>query len=256
MTANRTVLTLEDMHAEIRRLRLVRHFTKPFHKIQGRTRLRRVVRHGIQWNLQYFGVEESIIKKGHWERNSFEYFVNESRRRKCEVFLDVGAHVGYYSLLSAKMQLFEKIFAIEAMPDKFSQLQWNVNANQFGDIIDIHHIAVSNQIGELTLSNGSVCVPEQTKTTEQGHVFVPSATLDSMFDFRDKTIAIKMDIEGHEIPGLEGAEKLLSQNRVFLQIEIWPNGTKIANYLFAKGFRLLYYDGDDFYFARGFSDAK
>lgn len=253
MTATDKILTMEIIDAEIRRLRRRRHLINLIHKMLPRRRLRQVVRHGVRWNLQYRGgVDAGIIKRGFVERESFAYFIAESRRRRCEVFLDVGAHIGWYCVMSAKTGAFAKIHAMEAMPDNFARLQWHVRENNLGDVITARNIAVSDRCGEVLMSEG--LMTSQRKISAEGKMRVPCATLDSMFDFYGETVAIKMDVEGHEIPALSGAEKLLSQNRIFLQVEVWAHGVETIYYLLECGFRLLHHCESNFYFAKGFGD--
>jgi hypothetical protein len=47
--------------------------------------------------------------------------------------------------------------------------------------------------------------------------------LDDVFaDVAGRSIVVKMDIEGHEAKALAGMKKLLSNNRIWLQVELLP----------------------------------
>ena len=49
---------------------------------------------------------------------------------------------------------------------------------------------------------------------------------DSIIKLKNKDISIKIDAEGHEYEVLQGLKKLISYNRIFLQIEIFDKNFK------------------------------
>ena len=73
--------------------------------------------------------------------------------------------------------------------------------------------------------------------------------MDSVFDFAGRNIAVKIDVQGHELAALKGMANLLSRNKAFLQVEIEEENTHSLNYLIQSGFRCTHYIGWDFYFA-------
>ena len=238
-------LTLESMRAEIKHLRRVRHLTRLWHLRLPRHRLRQVVRHGIVWNLPFNNIYGSIIKKGFWEHDSVEYFFTESCRRNCDIFLDIGANIGYYSMLAAKMQAFDEIHAIEPVSDNARQLRWHISANKFDDIVVGYETALSDRTGEIYMRDG-ICNNEGDEKDD----IVPCSTLDTMFDVSGRRLAIKIDVDGHEIPALSGGERLLSRNYVFMQAGVMPTNTVLVDYLLAAGFSMLWYQDENFYFER------
>ena len=65
----------------------------------------------------------------------------------------------------------------------------------------------------------------------------------------DKNLLIKIDVERHEIFVLKGSEKILNNNKVFLQIEIFPElFDEINNFLLNRNFKLINNIGWDYYF--------
>ena len=64
---------------------------------------------------------------------------------------------------------------------------------------------------------------------------------DELFEFKKSKIAIKIDTEGHEFQILEGMEKIISNNKIFFQIEIFEwNYEKINDFLINKNFRKIH----------------
>ena len=247
---------LEDMRAEIKRLRPLRHFTSFWNKLQGRDHLREVMRVGFKWKLTYHQLEKRIVRDGIYEPERLEYFFTQSSTRLCDVFLDVGANIGLYSMFAVKMGLFEEVHAYEPSAGYFERLQWHLQANAIADKVHTYQTALADFCGKVHFSNEDLKRPGGTHivSAKESGVEVDCATLDSLFDFHDRRLAVKMDVEGHEIAALHGAEKLFANNTVFLQVEVWSTNT--INYLFSQGFKVVHYLGNDFYFGRGASDEN
>ncbi len=66
------------------------------------------------------------------------------------VFLDIGANIGYYALMAAKMGA-GKILAFEPNPEAFSRLQFNIAANDLGSQICALQIALGGQNAMATM---------------------------------------------------------------------------------------------------------
>ena len=61
---------------------------------------------------------------------------------------------------------------------------------------------------------------------------------DEILKYRNKNLAIKIDVEGHEIYVLQGIEKLLKSNKCILQIELFDKNFPIVNsYLNNNGYK-------------------
>ncbi len=183
------------------------------------------------------------------------FFLMElARNFKPQIFLDIGANVGVYSLFMSTVASIETVHSVEAASSTFSLLRKVVNKNNLDGIIDLHNIAVSNFVGELSfgvvspLSGAnsiiSTSIHARSKFTEV--LTVQTTTLDKLVNERDQSICIKMDIEGHEVAAVEGARLLFKKNRVLLQIEEYGDRGLIS-YLETLGFRTIMRIGPDYY---------
>jgi FkbM family methyltransferase len=142
------------------------------------------------------------------------------------VVLDIGAHIGYYTLIAASLVGEEgKVFAIEPDPGNFALLKKNVEVNGYKNVILIQK-AVSNRSGETAL----ICDDEQTAShhiwrtvgDETKVVKVDMITLDEFFADASFTIdLIKMDIEGAEELALQGMSRLLTNPERTRDIKIF-----------------------------------
>ena len=70
------------------------------------------------------------------------------------IILDVGAHIGTFSLFASSIVPRGKVYAIEAAQDSFNFLRINVALNK-ADNISLHHIALTDRRGDCTLYHDS-----------------------------------------------------------------------------------------------------
>ncbi len=150
--------------------------------------------------------------------------------------LDLGAHVGYYTLLAAKL-VGEKgrVFAFEPAPATYALLIKNITINGYQNIVPIQK-AVSNKSGQVRLFLNDYNTGRHNIYDHYGekkrYVIVDSITLDEFFRGQDISIDfIKMDIEGAEMVALQGMENLIRKTRnLKLVTEFNPNFLTGAGY--------------------------
>jgi FkbM family methyltransferase len=151
-------------------------------------------------------VSRTILYFGVWEPNNTAAF--GEILRPGDLFVDVGANIGYYSLLASRLVGDEgAVVSIEASPAIFEQLGENVARNHARNVRMVN-VAVSDRPGELTLYGGSKwnrgsssTLPGALRTVE---AVVLAAPLDDVLtdDERSRVRLIKIDIEGAELPVL------------------------------------------------------
>ena len=233
--------------AKQRRVQLGR---KIWHAFLPSARPRRVRRGGTRFVLDKRDwLHRHVLTKGWFEPAQVLYFFNAARKRDCDIFLDIGANFGYYSLQAAKTGDFAKIYAVEAHPGAYRHLLAHIGENFLDGLIAPYNIAASDKSGELFIddkASGKAAVSRGKR--KDASVSVQAEALDSFFDFSGRSIAVKIDVEGHEIAVLDGMKNLLSRNRVFLQAEIWGEHADNLNQIAARGFRVVHYEKTAFYF--------
>lgn len=187
-----------------------------------------------------------------FEDQQIALFLSPERGRY-DVFLDVGANFGLYSVIASKRNLADRIIAYEPDPRSFAQLHANLYLNKFSQHIETRCKAVSSESGDKMLSLHGEYSTGTTRIDSAGEnqVVVQSVALDDEFDFSGKSIAIKIDIEGHEAAAIQGMEKLLRNNRCFLQVEVFPENTMAVEELMARiGYHRTECVHHDIYFQR------
>nr|DAU83266.1 MAG TPA: methyltransferase, FkbM family [Caudoviricetes sp.] len=126
------------------------------------------------------------------------------------VAVDVGAHVGYWSRRLVKD--FDYVYAFEAEAEHAECLRANVVDNN----IQIHEVAISSEPGVVKFSK-TVHNSGMSHVSDSG-VEVECEPLDR-WKIRDVDL-IKIDVEGHELAVLQGAEHTILRNRPVLFMEI------------------------------------
>lgn len=146
------------------------------------------------------------------------------------VVLDLGANIGYFTLLFARLVGPNgKVYAFEPHPTTYSLLKKNIQANGYGNVTS-YQKAVSNRSGELVLyvdkfSNVDHRIyPSETRTEE---IRIETVRLDDFFPNLSLVNFIKVDTQGAEALILSGMKNLLQRNKeCTLLMEFWPYGLK------------------------------
>jgi FkbM family methyltransferase len=164
---------------------------------------------------------------------------------------DIGANFGLYSLYFAVNSKITEVYAFEPVYRNFAQLCANIFMNEMDPIIRGHNLALSSTAGQRTIyiypsSTGmSRFVPMSTEPIQEEEQ-VQVAVFDDLFSMRGKRAFVKCDTEGHEVEVILGMRNFLSNNGVFLQIEILQ--PKVCDFLFGLGYRQIGKIGADIYF--------
>lgn len=186
------------------------------------------------------------MKLGRWSYVNTPLFVNETYEpgtyrifneilRPRMTVVDLGANIGFYTLLAAKLVGPEgRIYAFEASPDNFEVLEENIRLNGYDNVIAVNK-AVLNREGVVKLWTCAEDSASHTLFRNPGSsdiaVEVEAITLDSYFEEIGWPCIdlIKMDIEGAEPFALEGMNELISKmNSLKLIIELYPYTLKAA----------------------------
>lgn len=160
-------------------------------------------------------VKESFEKEGIWEPRTTEYIKNHLKEG--QTFVDVGANVGYYSILAS--QLGAKVIAFEPSKENRELLEKNIKDNNCD--VEIHGEALSNVSGDAILYTDTTPGQYSLMGTGNGEK-VSTVTYDSLNlsvpDF------IKIDTEGSERSVLEGMTNILNTDKpITIILEDWRN---------------------------------
>lgn len=129
--------------------------------------------------------------------------------RPGDLFADIGANVGSYTVLAAGA-VGANVICAEPLPDTFDHLMTNIRVNHLDALVDAHCCGISDHAGELSFTAGldtmnRVARPDEGLPTRT----VPVVTLDELCKDRCPAV-MKIDVEGHELPVLDGASRVLA----------------------------------------------
>jgi FkbM family methyltransferase len=133
---------------------------------------------------------------------------------------DVGANVGIVALLMANHGASE-VLAFEPDQFNYSILLDQVQANpQLSHRVQPVRVAVSNYCGQVSFISNGASESHIASPEEANGKAIQCVTLDSILEKRPAPAFVKVDVEGAEVPVLEGASKLLSEFRPTFLIEV------------------------------------
>jgi FkbM family methyltransferase len=200
----------------------------------------------------------TVTKKLFWNgADNYEYsaiFLDVVQHAR--VFFDVGASIGYYSLLAAKANPSISVVAFEPASSPFHFLKKNVAINNLNSQITTSPVALSDAEGNLQFHEfrttingvlkhnlggaGSLKINFDSQRMHTVAVTVAASTLDSFCENNHLPLPdlIKMDTEGTEDMVLRGAHNVL-QNQPLIICETLFNTTeqKLEDILKHYGYR-------------------
>jgi FkbM family methyltransferase len=170
-------------------------------------------------------VAQDFEKYGYWEPRTTD-FIKENLKEG-QVFLDIGAQVGYFTILAS--QLGANVIAFEPSTSNRKLLNKNITDNKCKSVMVIGK-ALSNKNGSIKLFNGKT--PGENSIMENYHKGEGYEEVETV-KFDDLDIGpdwIKMDVEGAERMVLEGMQSILTTNHpITLILEDWDN--KVTDWL-------------------------
>ena len=140
-------------------------------------------------------------------------------------FYDIGANIGIYSLFVASMYPNSRVYSFEPEALNFSSLCRNITLNNMHNA-NPYQIGLTNESGFSTLlvaimesGAGAAQVDDVPKYNDSGSVFKQGlycTTLDELVFDNDISFPtyIKIDVDGHELKILEGAKRVLQDDRL------------------------------------------
>lgn len=199
----------------------------------------------IDWNHP---VDKKLAFQS-FEHERLTKFTNNVKRMNPSLFLDIGAHAGLYSILINSKVPGAMIHAFEPDIVNLGQLHANLFLNQISERVHVHPFGLSDKEGTVSFESAQNQDHRAfSKISESGDSTVTIKRLDSTITGKDQKIAMKIDVEGHEISVLRGAEGVLNQNLCYLQIESSDENFPIVkSHLEGLGYHWLATAGDHYF---------
>ncbi len=186
-------------------------------------RLRLWSRGGDDW------VSNQVFWRGWngYEAETVLLFYHLARRAK--VTFDIGAYVGYYTLLAAHANPGARVFAFEPMPEIFKRLRRNVALNQLRNVQCVHS-AVGETAGSADFYHIGIALPTSSSlsyhfmegTPDLHHSVVPVIALDRFTQDNgiEKIDLMEIDTESTEPDVLRGMMETLRRDHPTIVCEV------------------------------------
>ena len=191
-------------------------------------------------------VDSTMLKQGDWEQDSWTALVEIINHfpSKEMTFLDVGSYFGLYSLKAYRTHRFSRIVAFEADKVNASQLRSNLLLNDLISEIELNEIYLSDEAGQKSFASSLNWRSNRGMSgTQDENVQIreikETKTLDQVITAKNLFVVLKLDVEGNELPVLQGAKKLFMDNRVLILIENIHHTAEQRELLTSLGFHLI-----------------
>jgi len=157
---------------------------------------------------------------------------------KGDIFIDVGANIGLFTIIASnKIGSNGRVYAFEPTSETYGKLIKNIKINQSKNVV-CKNVAVSNREGKAYISiNGSENSALNSIVSSSGNTAICEEIQCIALDefFQENKISgiiklIKIDVEGWELPVLQGMLQELKVAKPELIIEVNENNYRNVGY--------------------------
>ena len=131
--------------------------------------------------------------------------------RPDDLFVDVGANIGSYSILAGGA-VGARCISVEPIKKTFETLEANINVNRLRNRVRALNIGIGKAAGVLTFTAALDTVNHVLSDTDDTNetVQVPVQSLNDLLEHEGPTL-IKIDVEGFETNVIDGADSVLTR---------------------------------------------
>lgn len=185
-------------------------------------------------NLDKF-ISNSLQSSGLWEPKMTKLFQEVLKQTGKVTVIDIGANIGYFSLLSAALGHYA--IAIEPVERNVQKLAQATGLNNFqGKIVSLRN-ALSSERRQVRLSlprdgnqGAAKVLTDEELLYNKNYITSSSIVLDDLHGLiHTRDVVIKIDIEGHECRILEKSDLIFSRFRVLYVITEWSKMTSVKH---------------------------
>ena len=196
-------------------------------------------------------IDREIILYQEYESQELNFLIKQIKDNKINFFFDVGSNCGYYSIVVAKEITDIKITSFEPNKEAYFKfiktlkdnpiLSKKIHAENFGLSNISSQLEMQSMIKHGYSQTGGTAIIDKDKYKNFDTFFGDFKIVSDYIKIINKSFAIKIDVEGHELNVLEGLKKVLQQNKAIIQIEIFTkNFHATNNFLISLGYKLIF----------------
>ncbi|KAK3585308.1 hypothetical protein CHS0354_040255 [Potamilus streckersoni] len=163
-------------------------------------------------------ISENLARHGIWDGIQTNLIQKALQNFPEAVFIDIGANIGYFSLLAMAMD--RAVIAIEPINENFLHLEESVASNNFsGEILLLRHAITDRRtavkMGQNKQNQGGVPIIKEENHGVIDGESLTSVTMDDLLNLLlTNEVIIKMDIEGYECRALRTSKEFFKHVKV------------------------------------------
>lgn len=196
------------------------------------------------FGFMFFG--NTVMQAGTYEPEETTFIRN--LLDDTDVFVDIGANIGYYTCLSRSAG--KHTISVEPLAQNLGYLYANLEANGWNDV-EVHPVGLADRPGIATLyggGTGASLISGWAGASSLLQRKIPLSTLDIVVGgrFSEKNMFIKVDVEGAEYDLLLGATNMLSKIPApvwIMEIELTEHQPQGFNSKFSETFEIFWKHG-------------
>ena len=178
-----------------------------------------------------------LIHKSQYEKKQTSLLKKLIKKHKINIFFDIGANIGFYSFFAEKNCNLNEIYSFEVNSLVYLRLLNNIRINK--SLVNSYNLGCSNikKNAKIWYTSFSKSAGTSILDTSDPHYAKYNKKkinlskcklirLDDMYKFKNRRIYFKIDVERHEKKVILGAKNLIANNKIILQVEIFPEMKK------------------------------
>jgi FkbM family methyltransferase len=190
-------------------------------------------------------IDKEIFFRNSYEEKQIQFLIDNIKDYKRSIFIDIGANKGIYSLLLAKKFKNLKIYGFEPVTSTFDCFVYNIFLNNLKKNIKAFNFGISNSLGNKKMialkrknyiQSGGYSFEINKKKIHRDNIieYYKTKIGDQIIKFKKKNLFIKIYVDGYEEKVLKGFNKLLKNNKIFIQIEIFNKNFNLIDAMLKK----------------------
>ena len=206
---------------------------------------------GVKMYLDFLDpIDRTIILNKTYEVEEINILTQLIRNNSVTKFIDIGANCGFYSFQFAMQKL--EVLAFEPNSEALLKMKNTISQNEnLKNNIKIFSYGLSNVNSKMQMrsmikhgyvqTGGPGINFEKKPLNKDYKIYEAEFKIgDEILNIKKNNLAIKIDVEGHELYVLKGIQNLIKSNRCLIQIEIFEKNFDLVNsYLLDKDFTLI-----------------
>ena len=177
-----------------------------------------------------------------YEKNVTDFI--KKKLKKDSNVVDVGANLGFYSILFSTIASKGKIYAFEPENKNYKKILKNIKINNLKNI-KLYNVGLSNfksnrkLILTSKINDGGHFIETNSNFKKYNYQKIKTDKLDNIITTKKKFEIIKIDVEGHELEVLEGMKETLKKTK-FIIIETGNQYHEINSFLVKNKFKNIH----------------